>query len=211
MIFQSAQERAVHWTRDACELFRGKQLTDFFVPLSVVSLGGDLCNGKSWWGYWLSESVFFTSSAGPSHKIYIVLKGQARISGHLQQLPYLSFWTWADRANSGVKTRAGSSHPTLPFQAVLADWSWESEVYPTCGNLLLCRYNIHVQICSPCLLVLGSSAPQLFLLHFILPCRRQLSGCHLLPDTCWNETCCSSTDPVCLGYRVNLESRLQGT
>lgn len=100
---------------------------------------------------------------------------------------------------------------TLPFQAVLADWSWESKAFLSHGNLLLCRHNIHIQICSPCLLVLGSSAPQHFLLHFILPCRRQLSGCHLLPDTCWNETCCSSPDPACLGYRFILEIRLQGT
>lgn len=201
----------VHWTRDACELFRGKQLTDFFVPLSAVSLSGDLCNGKPWWVYWLSESfcLLHFLSWSFSHDLYC--------SKRTAQ----NFWTFAAASIPVVLNlswqgkfwpqKAELALVTHPFQVVLADWSWESEAYLTRGNLLLCRQNIHIQICSHCLLVLQSSAPQLFLLHFILPCRRQLSGCHLSPDTCWNETCCSSPDPACLEHRFNLESRLQGT
>lgn len=54
---------------------------------------------------------------------------------------------------------------TLPLQAVLADWSWEWEAYLTRGNLLLCRHNIHIQICSPS--VLGVLSPSALSLVFI--------------------------------------------
>lgn len=151
-----------------------------------------------------------TSLAGPSHMIYIVPKGQAKILGHLQQLPYLSFWIWAEtRQILASKGWAGSSYPPisscpcwqgLRIRGLSHLWQFAAlqaqHAYPDLLALVACT---------------GVLAPQFFLLHFILPCRRHLSGCHLLPDTCWNETCCSSTDPVCLEYRFNLVSRLQGT
>lgn len=185
----------VHLTRDACELFRGKQLTDFFVPLRVVSLGGHLCNGKPWLGYWLSESfcLLHFLSWSFSHDLYCSKKtdqnfrtfAAASVPAFLNLNGQGKFWP--------QKTELALV--TVPFQAVLADWSWESEAQ----NLLTSF------ACT------GVLSPSAFLFHFILPCRRQLSGCHLLPDTCWNETCCSSTDPACLEYKFNLRSRLQGT
>jgi len=68
---------------------------DFFVPPSVVSVGG-VWGDVDWEGLtgllvtW-ELPISFTSSADPSHMIYIVLKGRANNSGHLQRLPCLSF------------------------------------------------------------------------------------------------------------------------
>lgn len=99
------RKRVVHWTRDTCELFRGKQLMDFFVLLSVVSLGGDLCNGKPWWGYWLSEPAcpLHFLSWSFSHDLYCS-KRTGQNFGTLAAAPIPVFLnlSW-DKANSGLK------------------------------------------------------------------------------------------------------------
>lgn len=148
-----------------------------------------------------SLSIFFTSfSWSFSHDLYSSKRtAQNFRTFAAASIPVVLNLTWQGKL---WPQKAELALVTHPFQAVLAEWIWESEAYLTRGNLLLCRHNIPIQICSSCLLVLGSSALQLFLLHFILPCRRQLSECHLLPDTCWNETCCPSTDPACLEARI---------
>lgn len=40
MLVQGVQEQVVNWAGDVSDIVRGKQLMDFFVPLSIASVGG---------------------------------------------------------------------------------------------------------------------------------------------------------------------------